>query len=37
MRNANSQCPTSMIPVGTPQQPPVPHVSHAEIEGCNLR
>jgi hypothetical protein len=31
MRNANSQLPSSMIPVRALHQPPAPHVSHAEI------
>jgi hypothetical protein len=33
MRNANSQLANTMIPVGALHQLPVPHVSHAEIEG----
>jgi hypothetical protein len=33
MRNANAQCRNSMVRVGTLQQPPGPHVSHAEIGG----
>jgi hypothetical protein len=33
MRNANSQRANSMIPVCASQQPPSPHVSHAETEG----
>jgi len=33
MRNANAQCGSSMVRVSTLQQPPAPHVSHAEIGG----
>ena len=33
MRNANSQLPSSMIPVCALHQLPSPHVSHAETEG----
>ena len=33
MRNTNSQRENIMIPVRALQQPPKPHVSHAEIEG----
>jgi hypothetical protein len=30
MRNANAQRPSTMIPLGAMQQPPEPHVRHAE-------
>ena len=33
MRNANAQRANTMIRVGALQQPPAPHVSHAEIGG----
>src|ERR1700681_3054041 len=33
MRNANAQRANSMVRVGASQQPPGPHVSHAEIGG----
>jgi hypothetical protein len=33
MRNANAQRPNSMVRVSALQQPPGPHVSHAEIGG----
>ncbi len=33
MRNANAQGGCSMVRVSTLQQPPGPHVSHAEIGG----
>ena len=33
MRNANAQLENIMIRVGALQQPPAPHVSHAEIGG----
>jgi hypothetical protein len=33
MRNANTQLENIMIRVGAVQQPPGPHVSHAEIGG----
>ena len=33
MRNANSQRVDIMIRVKAPQQPPAPHVSHAETGG----
>jgi hypothetical protein len=35
MRNANAQCAGIMIRVGALQQPPGPHVSHAEIGGLS--
>ena len=34
MRNANTQRKDTMILVDALQQPPEPHVSHAEIGGC---
>ena len=37
MRNANAQGACSMVRVSTLQQPPGPHVSHAEIGGCWCR
>ena len=33
MRNANAQRENSMVRVGALQQPPAPHVRHAEIGG----
>jgi hypothetical protein len=36
MRNANAQRPSSMVRVSALQQPPGPHVSHAEIGGCRV-
>src|SRR6476659_4514145 len=33
MRNANSQRASIIVPVSVLQQPPGPHVSHAEIGG----
>jgi hypothetical protein len=33
MRNANAQREDTMIRVSASQQPPKPHVSHAEIGG----
>jgi hypothetical protein len=33
MRNANAQRENSMVRVSALQQPPAPHVSHAEIGG----
>ena len=33
MRDANAQRLTTMIPIGAMQQPPEPHVRHAESEG----
>jgi hypothetical protein len=33
MRNANAQRTNIMIPIGTMQQAPEPHVSHAETGG----
>ena len=33
MRNANAQRASTMIRIGAMQQPPKPHVRHAEIEG----
>ncbi len=33
MRDANAQRPTTMIPIDAMQQPPEPHVRHAESEG----
>ena len=37
MRNANAQREDSMICVKALQQPPMPHVSHAEIGGSFRR
>jgi len=37
MRNANAQGTNSMVRVSALQQPPGPHVSHAEIGGCWCR
>jgi hypothetical protein len=34
MRNANAQRTLIMVRVGAFQQPPSPHVSHAETGGC---
>jgi len=36
MRNANAQRANTMIRVGALQQPPAPHVSHAEIGGLSI-
>jgi hypothetical protein len=33
MRDANAQRPITMIPIDGMQQPPEPHVRHAESEG----
>jgi hypothetical protein len=35
MRNANSQRANIIVRPGVLQQPPGPHVSHAEIGGCD--
>jgi hypothetical protein len=37
MRNANAQRKNIMIRVDAPQQPFMPHVSHAETEGRQRR
>ncbi len=34
MRNANAQRVNIMVPASAMQQPPAPHVSHAEGEGA---
>jgi hypothetical protein len=35
MRNANSQLTNIIVRLGVLRQPPGPHVSHAEIGGCD--
>ena len=35
MRNANSQRASIIVRLSILQQPPGPHVSHAEIGGCD--
>jgi hypothetical protein len=37
MRNTNAQCANIMVRPAVSQQPPKPHVSHAEIGGCDAR
>ena len=37
MRDANAQRPSTMIPIGAMQQPPEPHVRHAERGDMGVR